>query len=435
MKKRFKHICITVFIAALSAIITFQVTYLWMYDTVKYTRKNAGDTADSSQTGELTGLSDDILSNLAELDAIYQGDYVHDIDSESLMTSLMNGYLYGTGDKYANYFTAEEYDSFILDQSGGLVGIGVNVIYDNIQGALEIVSVMNNSPALEANLQTGDLIYIVNGEYISEIGYYKAMSAMRGKVGTKASFAVLRPNGSTFDHIDFEIERAYVTVQSVTGHLYERDQTIGIVKITDFDRGTPNQFCDTLKELLDSGAKRFIFDVRNNPGGELNSILSVLETILPDGPLIRIVDKSGNEETLYNSDSQEGFNSSLLKSYFPKGYIDADFTVLINENTASAAELFSSAIKDYRAGTLVGKTTYGKGTMQTIYKLRDGSAVTVSNRMYNPPLSDNYEGVGVVPDVEIEMAENLKNKSLYKISDEEDTQLQKAIETLNTLGN
>ena len=282
---------------------------------------------------------------------------------------------------------------------------------------------MPDSPASEGGLLNGDLIYMVEGEYISNMGYYAAVAAIKGEEGTKVNIGVLRPTGigAQYEHVDMTLKRRAVTIQSVIAHQYEKDPTIGIIRITEFDAETPNQFFAELQSLVEKGSTRFIFDVRDNPGGELNSILAVLDMLLPEGPLIRIVDRDGNEEIIDSTEVE-----TIMEE------LNADYAVLVNNSTASAAELFSSAVKDYKKGTLVGVKTYGKGTMQSIFQLGDGSAVTISYRMYNPPYSDNYEGVGVEPDVTCEMADDVKNISLYKITDEQDTQLQKAIEILNT---
>ena len=164
-----------------------------------------------------------------------------------------------------------------------------------------------------------------------------------------------------------------------------------------------------------AGATRLIFDVRYNPGGNLESITEILDYLLPEGPIIRTVDKDGNTEMISSNAAE--FNMPMA--------------VLANESTASAAELFTSALQDYEKAVFVGKTTYGKGSMQSIISLGDGSAVKLTTRMYFPPFSDSYEGIGIVPDVDVDMDPALADKSIYKITDEEDTQLQAAIRWLN----
>ena len=217
------------------------------------------------------------------------------------------------------------------------------------------------------------------------------------------------------DFLDFKMTRAKVVAQSIMYHAYEQDPTIGIVRITGFDLGTPAQFKNACETLMKDGATRFIFDVRYNPGGDLSAITDILDYLLPEGPIVRIVDKEGKEVT-YGSDADE---------------LDVPMCVLVNGNTASAAELFSSALQDYKKATIIGTVTFGKGTVQQILSLGDGSGIGISYRMYCPPFSDNYEGVGVQPDVVLELDESLAEKNIYLITDEEDNQLQKAVEILN----
>ena len=380
----------------LAILVTFQITYVALNNKYK------------SELNELTSIQQS-FAKLAAVDELYRSLYIGEIDEEELTDELIRGYVYGTGDKYAYYLDKEQFAEMMADNQGEMQGIGVYVIYQN--DMIEIVSVMPDSPALEAGLEPGDLIVYVDGESVAELGYNSAITRLKGEAGTLANFSVLRGE----ELIDYEIERGYVNEQTVMYHSYEADPTIGIIKILSFDLGTPAQFKEACETLIEGGATRFVFDVRYNPGGDLTSICSILDYLLPEGPIVHIVDAQGGEEVI-NSDASE---------------LDLPMCVLVNGNTASAAELFSSALQDYDKAELVGTTTYGKGTMQTIIRLSDNTGLGISYRMYNPPYSENYEGVGVKPDVEIEMDESLANKNIYKITDDEDTQLQKAIEILN----
>nr|MBQ4317573.1 hypothetical protein [Clostridia bacterium] len=267
-------------------------------------------------------------------------------------------------------------------------------------------------------LLPGDLIVAANGTPISELGYYGAIAEIKGKAGTEAHITIARKNGADYKQIDYSIERAVVTEQTVSYHMYEggnSEMKLGIVMIQSFDLITPEQFFAAMDDLLAQGAEGFIFDLRYNPGGDLTSITEILDYLLPEGPIIRIHYKSGEEEVM-NSDAD---------------YLNMPIAVLTNGSTASAAELFSAAIKDYELGTLVGTTTYGKGTMQATLPLEDNSAVVVSVAKYNPPFSDNYDGIGIAPDVEVELDEELKTINRFKIADADDNQLQAAIAVLN----
>ncbi|HIX92653.1 MAG TPA: PDZ domain-containing protein [Firmicutes bacterium] len=384
-----------VILMLLAVLVTFQLTFMALSN--KY----------QSELNELT-ISQDMYAKLAAVDELYRTLYIGDIDEKTLTDNLIRGYVLGTGDKYAYYLDEEQFAEMMASNNAELQGIGIMVIYQN--DMIEIISVMPDSPALDAGLEPGDIIAYVDGESVAELGYTAAVNRLQGEAGTLAEFTVQRGD----ELIDFSIERGYVNEQSVMYHVYEPDPTIGIVKILSFNLGTPEQFKSACEELIAGGVTKFVFDVRYNPGGDLESITEILDYLLPEGPIVRIVDAEGNEDVRY-SDASE---------------LDMPMCVLVNSSTASAAELFSSALQDYDKAELVGTVTYGKGTMQTIIRLADNTGLGISYRMYNPPYSDNYEGVGVQPDYVVEMDESVADKNIYKITDAEDTQLQKAIELL-----
>ena len=383
----------------LAALVTFQITYVGLSNKYK---KDLNSVIASQQ----------LFSKLSMVDSYYHSLYIGELDEEELIDNTIRGYVYGTGDKYAYYLDREQYAELISDTNAEMQGIGVYVIFQN--DVIEIISVMPDSPALEAGIEPGDLVVYVEGESVSEIGYNAAISKLKGEAGTYAEFTVLRGE----ELIDFRIKRGYVNEQTVMSRTLESDPTIGIVRILSFDLGTPGQFKEACQNLIDGGAKKFIFDVRYNPGGDLRSIVEILDYLLPKGLIVRITDKDGNVVETYTSDA-----SSL----------DLPICVLTNGSTASAAELFTSALKDYEKATVVGTNTYGKGTVQTIIPLSDGTGIGISYRLYCPPFSDNFEGVGIAPDVEVEPDESLAGKNIYKITDSEDNQLQKAVEILNKL--
>ncbi len=379
----------------LGALLTFQITYVSML--AKY--QNEVQMLTASQSA---------YEKLNYVDALYRNNYVGEIDEEELSDYLIRGYIAGTGDKYASYMTADEFSAYMEESCGEMVGIGVHIIYNNEMGALEVISVMRDSPALEAGVEPGDLIVMVGDESVAELGYYPAVDKMLGDLGTVAQFTVRR--GANYEQIkEFSIIREKVTDTTVESRIYDGD--IGLIRITQFAENTGESIRTAVADLTAEGAESLIFDVRYNPGGALTGIVDTLDFLLPEGPIIRIVDKQGNEEAI-NSDA---------------ACIEMPIAVLVNESTASAAELFTSALQDYKLATIIGTTTYGKGTMQTVVSLPDGSGLSISYRMYNPPYSDNYEGIGVVPDIELPLDEALLDKNFYKITDEEDNQLQTAV--------
>ncbi len=383
----------------LFSVLSFQITYVSVQN--KY---------EAVLDEVLAGAAD--YEKLAAVDEIYRSLYIGEIDEEYLSDMIIRGYVAGTGDKYAYYLDKEQFKANTSDLTADMVGIGVYVI--NAVDYIEVISVMPDSPALEAGIMPGDIIAYVGDKSVSELGYSAAVAAMLGEVGTAAEFTVIRDG----ELIEYSIVRAHVNEQSVMSRIYEADPTIGIIKILEFDFGTPEQFEAAFNSLIKAGATRMVFDVRYNPGGELDSVCAVLDMLLPEGPIIRIVDAEGNEE-ITNSDAR---------------CVDIPIAVLVNGSTASAGELFASALKDYDAAELVGTVTYGKGTMQRLIPLSDATGIAVSYRMYCPPFSDCYEGVGVMPDYVCELDESLLDKNIYKITDSEDNQLAKAVEVLNSIG-
>ncbi|MHB1152131.1 MAG: S41 family peptidase [Eubacteriales bacterium] len=387
-------------IMLLAVLVTFQITYLTI--TNKYEMK-LNDLEASPQFN--------LYSKLTGVDELFRSLYIGEINEDELTDAIIRGYIQGTGDAYAQYMNSDEFKQFMNDLGGELEGIGIIVIYNDEYKALEIAGVMPDSPALEAGLLPGDLIIEVDDLDVSVLGYYGAVARMQGSADTYANFTVAR-NEDYSERLKMTVKRGYVTEQTIMSHMYKDDtNSIGIVKILQFDAKTSGQFTAAIEDLKSQGADTFIFDVRNNSGGELNSVVSMLDYLLPEGPVIRITDGDGNE-TVMSSDANE---------------LDAKMAVLINRTTASAAELFAAAMRDYGKAFLVGVQTYGKGSMQTIVRLADNSAIRVTYKMYSPPFSDNYNGIGLVPDFIVELSEEAAKKNLYNINDTEDNQLQEAV--------
>lgn len=414
--KTSKRISVTVFFVSivLAVLVTLMTTYTLLNE--RFTAELRQAYLDAAQNSMSSSSSSTDDGKLTVIDEIFRTYYYNDIDDALIDEYILRGYIAGTGDRYGDYFTPEQYEVLTADTAGEMQGIGVSVIYNADYGVIEVISVMPDSPALEAGVEPGDLIVAVGEEKESvvDLGYTMAVNRMQGKAGTQAVFTVQRGENYA-EVIEFSITRGYVTEVTVLSHLCTTDPTVGIIKITGFDLSTPAQFTEAVETLRRDGATRLVFDVRYNPGGDLTSITDILDYLLPEGPIIRMVDKAGNNNEI-SSDANE---------------LQMPMAVLANESTASAAELFTAALKDYKKAVIVGKTTYGKGSMQSVFALQDGSAVKLTTRMYFPPFSDSYEGIGILPDLDVAMDESLANKNIYKITDEEDTQLQAAIDWLN----
>ncbi len=362
-----------------------------------------------------------IAEKLYEIDALYKKFYPGELDEDSLLDCAVKGYVAGSGDRYGFYYNAEEAKVLEDDIAGETEGIGVSVIYNADVGAVEIISVGADTPSDEAGLIVGDLIaYIVNDdgseEAVADLGYEAAITRLRGPSGTEAHFIAFRPDGKgAYTEKEYKITRTRFEAESVMWHVYSPDETIGVIKITGFDQKTPGQFKTAVSELRAAGCEKLIFDVRYNPGGDKDAVCDVLDFLLPEGPTMRTVDKEGNYTVIAESDAD---------------FLDMPMAVVVNGSTASAGELFTAALKDYGAAKVIGTTTFGKGTMQSIRPLSDGETyLKITTAYYCPPKSENYDGVGITPDVEIELDEALLEKNIYKVTDEEDNQLRAAADT------
>ena len=385
----------------LGILITFQLSYVAI--SKKYETK-LKDINESQQQYE----------KIKSIESLFDQQYIGSLDAEKLTDSMIEGYIAGTGDPYANYMNAQEFAEYVKKNSGASVGIGIRVVFLSAEQSMQIVTVLPSSPAEAAGLLPGDRIIKVNGESVSDLGYQMAVSQIQGEEGSYVELNVLRGSNPAVEHT-FYIERKVLSETTVSFRMY--DEKIGIIRIMEFSRTTPTGVKNAVESLKKSGAERLVFDVRSNPGGDLDGVCETLDYLLPEGPIVRLVDKNGKED-LRSSEA---------------GSIDMPMVVLINSNTASAAELFAKALWDYQKATLVGTTTFGKGTAQSILRLPDNSAVAISTHTYYPPYSDNYDGVGVKPDVEVELSENAQGMNIYQLPDSEDAQLLRGVEVLRSI--
>ena len=394
-------------IAAACILLTFSVTHLTLNQ--KYNRKLNEIITDYNEYEKLT--------EIHELIASY---YLKETEKATLEEATAEGLIAGLGDKYAVYYTAEEYRNKVLESSGKLVGIGVQIIWNDEAETLEVISVLDDSPAGNAGVLPGDLIDSVGGEKVSTLGFQNAEKKIRGNEGTQVSFSVIR-DGSR--QLEFTVTRAVVVSPSVSSHFYvdpEKGETkIGVIRISGFESTTPEEFSSAVSEMKEKGAVGFVYDLRGNPGGELSSVTEILDTLLPEGPIVRLTDKNGSETT-FSSDG---------------AFLDMPCVVLVNGSSASAAELFAAALQDYAKkgmirATVMGTKTYGKGTAQTIFRLKDNSAISISTKKYDPPFSGNYEGTGVLPDITIELSEEAASINFYKLDDSTDNQLMEAARSI-----
>jgi peptidase, S41 family len=333
--------------------------------------------------------------------------YVGEYDENAALDTLLEGYISGV-DKYSVYLNKTDYQNHKNQLDGKYSGIGITVKYVSSLGMIKVINIKDNSPAENQGVEIGDYIYSIDGKLVSDMAYSDAVAKLKAENGTTIELVLLR---------DDEQVNASVTVQDYQSSSIESrmlDGNIGYISISDFDTTTQADFENALNTLNNDGAQKFVFDVRNNTGGLLSSVVAILDEILPEGTLVTVKDKAGEEE-VYTSDAS---------------CLEKPFAVLINESTYSGGELFAAAVRDFEAGTLVGTNTYGKGLAQEIIPLSDGTALYLSTKQYFPPNGVNYDGVGVAPDVESKLSSELEER-FYELEDSEDTQLMEAIKQLN----
>ncbi len=352
-----------------------------------------------------------MYSKIAEVDNLIRQNYIGAIDEQKLQDNIAAAFVEGVGDRYGQYLTAETYANYLSSNEGVMVGIGVTVKQAD-SGYIQVVSVNPNTPAEEAGILPDDLIIQVDDLAVTQDNYSEAVDKVSGEEGTTVTLIIRR---GAEDMAPLSITRKRIDLTTVTYKMIA--DNVGYIAITGFNANTVSQFNTALDTVMSQGAEGLVFDVRNNPGGTVSSVSKILDRLVPEGPIVSAKYKDGTVEVLATSDATE---------------INLPMVVITNKDTASAAELFTQALKDYKKAVSVGdKTTYGKGTMQSIRKLNDGSALNITVAWYNPPKSANYDGVGVPADFEVTLSPDLASK-ITELDISEDTQLKKALELAQT---
>lgn len=382
----------TIFIVILAVLVTFQTTFVVLTGKHKLELNKAKETVSK-------------FSLLLEAYELFEDNYVYDIDDENLLNYML--YAFSAEDKYSSYMTPEEFKNMQLESAGNASGIGLYVAY--AEDCIRVAHVMADSPADRAGMMSGDQIVAVDGNEVSEVGYDKAVNLVAGEEGTDVRLTVVRGENT----LEFAVTRGDYTPETVIFNTIEENgYKIGYIKILQFDQITVSQFKTAVEALRADGCEKLLFDLRDNLGGELNAIVEILDYLLPQGPIVRILDSDKNEIQVYESDKHE---------------LDMQMAVLANGNTASAAELFTSALRDYEKAEIIGEKTYGKGCGQTYERLSNGGYISITSFFYNPPFGENYDGVGIYPDIEVELPEEYKNENLFFVPYESDTQLKTAV--------
>ncbi|MCI6676957.1 MAG: S41 family peptidase [Clostridiales bacterium] len=371
--------------------------------------KNPNIAIQQASESDSRPISAKVQTKLNTLEKYVQSGFLFDIDQKKLEEYLYKGYIAGLNDIYSAYYTKEEFEQMNESISGTYYGIGVMVSKDK-EGQISVVRVFENCPGAEAGILPNDRIVKVGDVLVTGMELNEVVKHIKGEEGTKVAITVFRESDNEYHEV--EVERRNVENPTVTHEMLENQ--IGYLQITEFDEITVTQFEQAMQDLEQQGMQGLIIDVRNNPGGLLSSVVKILEGILPEGKIVYTKDKNEQGKT-YMSEGKTPFTKPMA--------------VLVNENSASAAEIFSGAIKDYKLGTLIGKTTFGKGIVQTVLPLSDGSALKMTVSRYYTPSGVCIHETGITPDIEVTLDEALQQQ--INIEKSQDTQLQKAIEIVN----
>lgn len=353
---------------------------------------------------------DEVSKKSEELYNTIDDYYLNEIDNNKLQDGIYKGMVDSLGDQYTVYYNAEEYKQFTTSSSGTYCGIGVAVSQNASTGAITVVKTFKKGSGEKEGMLPGDIIYKVKGKKIEGLELSKVVSQIKGEEGTYVKVTVLRDG----KEIEFNLERRKLEIDTVTYRIEEKDgKKIGYIAVSEFDEVTASQFKNAIAELEKEGIKGLVIDLRDNPGGLLDVTCEMLDRMIKKGILVYTVDKNGKR-----IDEEATDNLSF----------DKPVAILVNGNSASASEVFSGAMKDYNAATLVGTKTFGKGIVQSIVPFGDGSAMKVTVSRYYTPNGINIHGTGIEPDVEVKLDEKAIKDG--KLDRKEDNQLDKALDVI-----
>ena len=333
--------------------------------------------------------------------------YYKDITDEEKMEGIYKGLMSSTNDKYTDYYSPKEFKDLMVTMEGDYGGIGATLSQDTATKEVSVVEVYEGSPAARAGLERGDIVISVDGHLGTDESLDDFVQRIRGEEGTSIEMVYKRDDQEK----TIEITREEVIVPSVSHRML--DDKIGYIRISSFVNGTQKDFEDALADLQSQGMQGIVFDMRDNGGGMVDSVVAILDDILPAGTVVYTMDKSGKREDYTSDDAKK---------------IDIPVTVLVNENTASAAEIFTGAIRDFNYGTIIGTNTFGKGIVQSTVPLSDGSAVKITVATYYTPSGECIHEKGIKPDIELEFSYADENPTEY--DELKDNQVQKAMEVL-----
>lgn len=385
-----------IMLVILTAAITFIITSIVMYNTL-------GKSGVKNVSTDSVGRTFRIFHNFIEK------NYIGEIDEDKMLESAIKGYVEGLDDEYSEYITKEEMEEYMQDATGKYVGIGIYIANNTKTNQIVVLMPMKGSPAEEAGIKSGDVITKVDGVAYTGEQLSEASKALKKEEGTKAKVEILRESGET---VELEIERKSIKVNHIETKVLNNN--IGYMEIATFDEGCYEEFKTKWEELNKENIKSLIIDLRNNGGGIVQEALDIADMMVEKDKTLLITASKNKDEKVNKAKHDKTINLPIV--------------ILVNENTASSSEILSAAVRENNDNvTIIGKTTYGKGVIQTIYNLTDGSGIKLTTNEYYTPKHNTINKVGIKPDIEVEFP---KNENIYSVEEANDTQLQKAIEIL-----
>ena len=349
------------------------------------------------------------LAKINKIENLIDQYYLFDIDKNKQQEGAVEGYVKALGDPYSEFLTKEEMDSLNQQTEGEYAGVGI-VVTPSETGAITVVSAIKGSPAFEKGIKKDDIILKINGKDYNASQMNDAVKVMKGKPNTDVKLTIARMENKTSKIFDVNITRRMISLTTVNS---QKIGDIGYINITQFDRKTDKEFIEQYENLKKQNVKSIVLDLRNNPGGLLDSTVKIADYLLPQGVIVKTVDKNKKED-VQKSDSSEQ---------------NLPMVVLVNGSSASASEILTGALKDYKKATIVGEKTFGKGIVQTIIPMEKGEGLKLTISEYFSPNGNKIHKQGVKPDVEIKLDEKAKGIGVEFMK--EDNQLQKALEILN----
>ena len=383
----------------LVAFITFIVTFIGMYKY--FTEDGFG-----KQLVSTSNTNSELTTELNKYRKIIDKYFLGEVDEEKLKEGAIKGYIEGLDDPYTEYISKEDMEDYMADATGNFVGIGIYMVQDTETNKIMVLAPIKGSPAEEAGIQPGDYIIAVDDvEYTGE-EMTTASNKIKGEEGTTVKIKILRGTETK----EYDLKRENIKVNPVEGKVVEGN--IGYIQFSSFDEGTSEDFKAKFEELQKQGIKSLIIDLRNNGGGIVDEALEIADFILEkDDVILYEVDKNGNEE-IEKSENDPIINMPVI--------------LLTNENTASSSEILAGALKDHNKAKIVGTKTYGKGVIQQVLTLPDGSGLKITSEEYLTPNKTKINKVGIEPDEKVELPDTVEN--VLTVEEKDDTQLQKAIE-------